>query len=174
MKRIIIALTLAMALVLGVVALAEATDSTLPAEQTEQTAPENAAAEPPVAEETTPEDAAAQTPATEEATLQDALKALDDARFSTRMDELQAELNDYVAAGKLTQEQADLIMNSMKEKQSDSGFNGRKGGRNRQSLDSRQFPGQQGGGQMPQMPNAQDGQFPGQQGGQFLGRKGGR
>ncbi len=176
MKRIIIALTLAMALILGIVALAETADATAPAEQIEQTAPAEQT------EPTAPEDAETEAPAAEETTLEDAFKALGDARFSARMDALQAELDEYVAAGKLTQEQADLIVNSLKEKQEDNGRSDcRKGGCRHQSRGNRQIPGQQNGGQMPQAPGQQGGsqmpQAPGQQGGnqmpQAPGQQGG-
>ncbi len=160
MKRIIIAITLILALVIGCFALAETTEPTeqaTPEEQTEQAFPE----EQEVPEENTQSDAEA---------LQEAFKALWDARLSSKLDELQTELDEYVAAGKITQEQADLIMNSVKErmeakqnKQCDCQQCGPQGGR---------MPGMQGGQQqMPQMPGMQGGQqqmpqMPGMQGGQ--------
>ena len=153
MKRIIIAMTLILALVLSVGALAEVTEPEAPAAQSELAAPEEA-------------DEAAD----DAVTLEDAFKALFEARLSTKLEELQAELDEYVAAGKLTQEQADLIMNSIKERQEamqgNGGYDWRQMPGNRQ-----QFPGMQGGdrqfGQCPGMQggNRQFGQFPGMQGG---------
>ena len=167
MKRIIIAMTLILALALGVAAQAEVTEPEAPVEQSERSAPEDAAAP-------------ADEPADEEATLEDAFNALFEARLSTKLEELQAELDEYVAAGKLTQEQADLIMNSIKErqeaKQDNDGRDWRQMPGNQRQCPgmqggNRQFgqcPGMQGGNQMPQMPGNQQGgndpfgQFPGQ------------
>ena len=174
MKRIIIAMMLILALVLGVIALAETAEPEITTEQSEQTAPEETKPE----DETTPEEDVPDTAPT----LEDAFKALHDARLSTKLDELQSELDGYVAAGKLTQEQADMIMNSFEERQETKQNNGRcdcqqmpncqmpqmPGNQNggNQMPGNRQFnqcPGnQQGGNQMPQMPgNTQFGQFPG-------------
>ena len=104
-----IALSLALVLVLGVVALAEneAQPPELPAAGDLQTPPTDAAQAP-----------ADDTQATQDNTaLQEALQAYREARESAREQELQNELNGYVADGKLTQEQADLIMNYYKERQ---------------------------------------------------------
>ena len=104
MKNYIIGIALALALVMGVVAFAEtaepATDSV-----------------PAVTEEAPAEEAAAETEKTDDnAALQDALEAYRRARESKRVDDLTEELNGYVEAGSMTQEQADLILNSMKER----------------------------------------------------------
>ena len=104
MKNYIIGIALALALVMGVVAFAEtaepATDSV-----------------PAVTEEAPAEEAAAETEKTDDnAALQDALEAYRRARESKRVDDLTEELNSYVEAGSMTQEQADLILNSMKER----------------------------------------------------------
>ena len=48
--------------------------------------------------------------------LQEALEAYRSARDSKRVDDLTEELNGYVEAGTMTQEQADLILNSVKER----------------------------------------------------------
>ena len=94
--RAVLALTLALALALGVAALAENVEA-VPAE------PEAPAAESAEASDTT--------------ALDDALDAYYAAKDSGRADELEAELKEYVAAGKMTQEQADLILNYYKEQQ---------------------------------------------------------
>jgi hypothetical protein len=112
LSGIVIALSLALVLVLGVVALAENEPQTpeLPAASDLQTPTEAPDAAPAT-------DGSAQ--ATEDNTaLQEALQAYREARESAREQELQNELNGYVADGKLTQEQADLIMNYYKERQS--------------------------------------------------------
>ena len=108
LSGIVIALSLALVLVLGVVALAE----------NEPQAPELPAA----SDLQTPAEAPATddgTQATQDNTaLQQALQAYREARESAHEQELQDELKSYVAAGKLTQEQADLIMSYYKERQS--------------------------------------------------------
>ena len=48
--------------------------------------------------------------------LQEALEAYRSARESKRVDELTEEMNGYVEAGTMTQKQADLILNSVKER----------------------------------------------------------
>ena len=50
------------------------------------------------------------------AALKEALEAYRSARESKRVDDLTEELNGYVEASTMTQEQADLILNSMKER----------------------------------------------------------
>ena len=101
----LITLALVLAIVMGLVAMAESAE------------PETAL--PPAVEETAPEAPAADTPAepTDSAALQDALNAYNAARQSTQAENLEAELNGYVAAGKLTQEQADLILKYYKDRQ---------------------------------------------------------
>ena len=109
----LIALSLALVLVLGVVALAE----------NDTQAPELPAAGDLEAQAEAPAADDAQAPADEaqstqdNTALQDALQAYREARQSSHEQELQDELDGYVAAGKLTQEQADLIMNYYKERQ---------------------------------------------------------
>ena len=109
MKNYIIGIALALALVMGVVAFAEtaepATDP-VPA-VTEEAPAEEAATEAPAAEAEKTDDNAA---------LQEALEAYRSARESKRVDDLTEELNGYVEAGTMTQEQADLILNSVKER----------------------------------------------------------
>ena len=155
---ILIALSLALVLVLGVVALAENDTQTpeLPAASDLQ-APEAAPA---------PDDAQAPAdstqPTQDNTALQEALLAYQAAKESAHEQALQDELDGYVAAGKLTQAQADLIMNYYKERQSmrngtcpscgyqfqnGNGFGGRggKGGR----MDGNGFGGRGGkGGRM--------------------------
>lgn len=111
MKRIIIALILALAL--GCVAIAEG--ATEPSDQVanDATATDNATAAEDALDEDVPADDApieeAQSDAESDA-LVEALEALHKARMEKAQEELKAELDEYVAAGKLTQEQADLIM----------------------------------------------------------------
>ena len=106
-----IALALVAALVMGVVAMAE---------NTAHEAPEM----PPV-EEAQPEQVEteqdAQQPdtdaATDDSALREALDAYKAAKQSGRQEALEAELKGYVESGKLTQEQADLILNEYKEQE---------------------------------------------------------
>lgn len=109
-----ITLALVLVLALGIAALAESAPSDvpeLPAVEDAQTPPED----------TAPADSAdAAVPAEDNANadaLQEALKALMEARQSGRLDDLETELNGYVASGKMTQEQADLILNDCKERE---------------------------------------------------------
>ena len=109
MKNYIIGIALALALVMGVVAFAETVEPAkdpVPA-VTEEAPAEEAATDAPVAETEKTDDNAA---------LQEALEAYRSARESKRVDDLTEELNGYVEAGSMTQEQADLILNSMKER----------------------------------------------------------
>lgn len=120
-------------------------------------------------EETAP--AAETEKADDNATLQEALEAYRSARESKCVDDLTEELNGYVEAGTMTQEQADLILNSVKERlaakngecpncgyqfQNDAprmgGQKGQRGGRM-----------MQGGRMNGQMPQQQGGQMPGAQ-----------
>jgi len=54
---------------------------------------------------------------TASAELQDAFKAYSDAKEAAQEEDLKADLDSYVAAGKITQEQADLILNYYKERE---------------------------------------------------------
>ena len=116
MKRylngMMVALTLVLALVLGAVALAEnaAQEATEAPSAPETAAPEEAA---PETEQLS--DAEAQE---DSAALKDALKAYKAARQSSRQEALEAELNSFVEAGKLTREQADLILEYYTEQKS--------------------------------------------------------
>ena len=106
MKNTIIGIALALALVMGVVAFAETAEpSTDPVPAVTEEAPTEEAA--PAAEAEKTDDNTA---------LQEALEAYRSARESKRVDELTEELNGYVEAGTMTQEQADLILNSVKER----------------------------------------------------------
>lgn len=106
-KALLIA-ALALALVLGVVALAENTGTE---------APELPAASDVQGAEEQPSTGDAGDTA-DDAALQDALNAYRAAQQSSRAEELEAELNGYVASGKLTQEQADLILKYYKDRES--------------------------------------------------------
>ena len=118
------AVALIMALVMGVVAVAEnpgAEGAEPPAVEEPQAVPEipadgeEAPAEAPEApadgQQAAPADASSNT------ALQEALDAWRQARQDSRLDDLEAELSGYVESGKLTQEQADLILNYYKEQQ---------------------------------------------------------
>ena len=89
-----LALALVLALTLGIAALAEGEADAAPEAPAEESAE-----------------------AADSAALEDALDAYYAAKDSGRADELEAELKEYVAAGKLTQEQADLILKYYKEQQ---------------------------------------------------------
>lgn len=102
-----IALALVLALVVGVVALAETA---------EPEAPEL----PPVTELQPDQDAqqSAGDATADDTALQEAFDAYRAAKESGRQEALEAELKGYVESGKLTQAQADLILNYYKEQQS--------------------------------------------------------
>lgn len=128
MKRMILAMTLVLALILGCAAIAEPTDPAQQAEQAELVAPNppesslngvETAPEADAAPENAPapQEEAAPEEAQEADALADALNALHDARSAKALEALQAELDEYVAAGKLTQEQADLIMKEFQQRQ---------------------------------------------------------
>ena len=109
MKNYIIGIALALALVMGVVAFAETAE---PA-----TDPVPAMTEEASAEDVTTEATAAEAEKTDDnAVLQEALEAYRSARESKRVDDLTEELNGYVEAGTMTQEQADLILSSVRER----------------------------------------------------------
>ena len=106
MKNFVIGIALALVLTLGIVAFAESTpDATVP----------EAPAETATTDTTVPE---TPTESTDSTALQEALNAYNQARSSTYTENLEAELKGYVESGKLTQEQADLILNYYKEQQS--------------------------------------------------------
>ena len=109
----VIALALALVLVIGVVALAEGNAlPELPEAGDLQAVPEAPEAQAPQQAQGEQEPVDSQDAQSEQdaAALQEALKALNEARQSTHQESLQAELDGYVEAGKLTQEQADVIM----------------------------------------------------------------
>ena len=97
----LVMLALVLATVMGVVALAESAGTEAPAVE------EAPAAEAPSADANAADDAA----------LQAALDAYRSARQSAQAESLEAELNGYVAAGKLTREQADLILKYYKDQE---------------------------------------------------------
>ena len=167
MKNTIIGIALALALVMGVAAFAETAEpATDPVPAVTEEAPAEAApAEAPAAEDEKADDSAA---------LQEAMEAYRSARESKRVDELTEELNGYVEAGAMTQEQADLILNSVKERLAakngecpNCGYQfrnnaprmgGQKGQRGGRMMQGGQMPGSQMNGQMNgQMPGAQNG-----------------
>ncbi len=130
MKKTMIGLALTMALVLslgmGISALAE---NTVPEELEKPAEEELQQGQMPLEDGLTSPDA-----------LQEALKAYREARASSRLEDLEEELKSYVEAGKMTQEQADLILTYWKEHQSLRDGTGPKAGsqfRNKQDRGSR-------------------------------------
>lgn len=107
----LIAFTLVAVLITGVIALAENAAPEIPElpsveeSQPEQAQPEQDAQQP------------AADASSDNTALQDAFDAYRAARQSGQQEELEAELKSYVASGKLTQEQADLILNYYKEQE---------------------------------------------------------
>ena len=157
MKRTLI-ITLALALALGTAAMAE----TVPTEAAAVASTEEVVQEQATAGETDDSEASV--------TFEDALKALRDARQEARQDELKTELDGYVATGKLTQEQADVILKQFSDKtdQKQGQKHNRRG--DRQRGHGWQQNGKQGGNQMPKQDDQrmpQGGQLP-QQGGQQI------
>ncbi len=106
----LIALVLTLALVIGAVALAENAEPEIP----EMPAIGGTEAEQTPARPEAPSTDAA----TDSTALQDAFRAYEEARSSAHQEELEAELKGYVESGKLTQEQADLILNWYNEQKS--------------------------------------------------------
>ena len=107
----LIAFTLVAVLITGVIALAENAAPEIPElpsveeSQPEQAQPEQDAQQP------------AADASSDNTALQDAFDAYRAARQSDQQEELEAELKGYVESGKLTQEQADLILNYYKEQE---------------------------------------------------------
>ena len=107
----LIAFTLVAVLITGVIALAENAAPEIPElpsveeSQPEQAQPEQDAQQP------------AADASSDNTALQDAFDAYRAARQSDQQEELEVELKSYVASGKLTQEQADLILNYYKEQE---------------------------------------------------------
>ena len=168
MKNYIIGIALALALVMGVVAFAEtaepATDP-VPAVTEEVPAVEAAT------------DAAETDKTNDNAALQEALEAYRSAQESKRVDDLTEELNGYMEAGTMTQEQADLILSYVKEwiaakngecpncgyqfQNSAPKMGGQKGQRGGRMMQGGRMNGQMPGGQMPGNQTQPFGQMPG-------------
>ncbi|MBQ6373812.1 MAG: hypothetical protein IJJ45_04915 [Clostridia bacterium] len=103
---LMIMLALVLVIVLGVAALAETIgpgDAQAPVVGQQQPA--------------APADEAPQASTDDDAALQDALRAYNEARQASREQALEDELNGFVSSGKLTQEQADLILKYQKDRQ---------------------------------------------------------
>ena len=182
MKHYIIGIALALALVMGVAAFAEATDPT--ADSATSVTKEATAAE--EATEATTEEAPAEEAPTVEAPAEDEQKGLQDALDAYRaakqdkaVSDLEEELNGYVAAGSMTQEQADLILNSIKEKIAERNGECPNCGYDLRGQNKGMRGGKMGGQQRGQMngqlrPDAQSGATPrqsGQQRGQMPGNQ---
>jgi len=168
MKKYIIGIALALALVMGVAAFAETAE------------PVPAVTEEAPAEEAATDTAAAETEKTDDnAALQEALEAWRSARESKRVVDLTEELNGYVEAGTMTREQADLILSSVKERLAarngecpNCGYQfqnnapkmgGQKGQRGGRMMQGGQMNGQMPGGQMPGNQAQPNGPMNGQQ-----------
>ena len=98
----LITLALVLAIVTGVVAMAESAETEAPL--------------PPAVEEA-PAASADDSATTDDTALQDALNAYRAARQSSNVEQLETELDGYVDAGKLTREQADLILKYYNDQQ---------------------------------------------------------
>ena len=105
MKRTIITLTLVLALALSCVAMAEEVPGTLPTDGTDAVEAISTEDVNDVASNTAPTD-----------DLKAAMDAYRAAKQDKALDDLEEELDGYVEEGSLTQEQADLILNSVKER----------------------------------------------------------
>lgn len=108
----LLALALVAALVVGMAAVAENAAPEVPA--LEATQPEQTQPEQTQPEQTQPGQGAQQ----DDAALRQAYDAYRAARQSSRQEALEDELKGYVEAGKLTQAQADLILNDVRERES--------------------------------------------------------
>ena len=113
----------------------------------------------------------------EQKALKDAMDAYRAAKQDKAVDDLEAELKGYVEAGSLTQEQADLILNSVKERLAakngecpNCGYQFSKGGMKGQQRGGMQRDGKMGG---MQRPDAQSGATP-RQGGMQDGMQNGQ
>lgn len=177
MKHYIIGIALALTLVLAlsIAALAETAADPIP-DVTEDAA---AATDTTPAEDAAPAEEAAPAQADDGAALQEALDAYRAARQDKQLADLEAELSEYVEAGSLTQEQADLILDNVKARIAakngecpNCGYQFRNGDGNRARGGKGGRNGQfQNGGQMPrgnQMPDAQSGATPRQGGMQMM------
>ena len=111
MKKFV-GIALVLALALSTAAIAEGTTEPTPAADP-VLAMESAVTEEATTEEASPAEKAA--PQQTEDALQDALDAYRAAKQDKAVSDLEAELNGYVEAGSLTQEQADLILKNVKE-----------------------------------------------------------
>ena len=149
----VIALALVLAIVMGMTALAENVEADVPAIEDVQT-PEEAP--------TTDDD---QSATDDSSALQEAMEAYRTAKQEKRMEDLESELNDYVAAGKLTREQADLILNHYKDRQTQRNdahgkgrggrMNGGRGGRMNGGMNGgKGGRGSRGGNYVPSAPDA--------------------
>ena len=170
MKHTIITLALILALAMSCVAMAEEMPGNLPAEGTDivEEMPNDTAPEAPDAPDAP--DAAPTSNEPVDAVPTDDLKAAMDAYRAAKqdkaVDDLEEELDSFVEDGSLTQEQADLILNSVKERIAakngecpNCGYKFDKGNR---QFSGQQFPGQK---QMPGQQNHFPGQMGGKQGG---------
>lgn len=108
---------LALALALCVSAFAETAEPEAPELPAIEDAQPGTPDEQPATDDAQPDAQAPQAgdAASDSAALQDALDAYRSAKQSSRLEDLESELNGYVESGKLTQEQADLILDHYKQ-----------------------------------------------------------
>ena len=147
-------IALALALALSTAALAEGATEPVPA------------ADPvPAVEAQAPVEEADEAENDDSAALRDAMEAYRAARQDKAVDDLEAELNGYVSAGSMTQEQADLILKNAKERIAEKngecpncGYRFSNGGKQRGRMG-----GQRGGRQRGQFPGDNRGQMSGNQ-----------
>lgn len=142
-------IALVLALALSTAVMAEGTTEPVPATDPVPAVTQDAAAE---------QDSSA--------ALQDAMDAYRAAKQEKAVDSLEEELNGYVAAGTMTQEQADLILNNMKERTAlkngqcpNCGYQFSNGGKGQRGMGGKGGRQQRGGMQRGQMPgNPMNGQ----------------
>ena len=120
-NTMMLALALLLALLVGVVAVAEPVAPETPdAPAIEEAMDDEAQPEQPgvaADDANAPDTEATDEQSTSDAALRDALDAYRAAKTSARQQALEDELNGYVESGSLTREQADLILNYYKEQQ---------------------------------------------------------
>ena len=162
MKYTIITLALILALALSCVAMAEEVPGTLPTDGTDAVEAIPTEDVNDAAPDKAPTSAPSTTPTDDLKAAMDAYRA---AKQDKAVDDLEEELDGYVEEGSLTQEQADLILNSVKERIAAKNGECPSCGyklKNNQFPGQHQFPGQMGGKQG----GCQQNQCPGVQGGQ--------
>ena len=178
MKHTIITLALILTLAMSCVAMAEETPDALPTDGTDivEEMPNDDAPDVPDAPNTAPEDAPTSNEPADAVPTDDLNAAMDAYRAAKQdkaVDDLEEELDGFVEDGFLTQEQADRILNSVKERIAakngecpNCGYKFDKGNRQfsgQQFPGQKRFPGKQNGNQMMPGGQQQTPQMPGNQ-----------